>query len=574
CTQDFGLEPDSFSCYGSITTKAGPDHLACQSQFHNHMLEFLRIKNLGLIHDLELEFSPGLNVISGESGAGKSFILRALDFVLGEKISSSLISPGQDKAVVEAVFNREGEEYILRRELSSQNNRSRFFLNDHLSSQNKAKELKPELILHTSQHSQQRLLEPSYHKQLLDSWLEHGLLQEKKRLSLRLRDLDHKKSSLQQQAKELEEKRDFLQYQQAEIAKVQPKPGEEEELEDKKQALKDQTDRYKSVQQCLEAMYSQGQSLEDSLWTLQKESEKLSSSQGKFQEYAQGLEEARHLLQEMERDLKAMPLPAENEQELERIESRLWELSQLQRRLGRSLQGILELQKEIEDNLSFLDGCHLELQQLEREKQALEAELAQTVQKLNQARHQAADQLAHELQNELQNLGFDPDLQVTFQFQAQELRPGIQEDIPRLMWVPNPGHPSQPLEQIASGGELSRFLLALVSLSARQSLPTLLFDEVDAGIGGMVLDQVGSKLQSLARRQQIILVSHWPQLACLAHCHFKVQKLSNDDVTYTSCSRLQSEEILQELSRMAGGGEKGHLLARQLLQEQNVGAKR
>ncbi|MGM0425342.1 MAG: DNA repair protein RecN, partial [Thermodesulfobacteriota bacterium] len=530
--------------------------------------------NLALIKDMELEFSPGLNVISGESGAGKSFILRALDFVLGEKISSSLISPGQDKAVVEAVFTRQDQEYILRRELNAQSNRSRFFLNDQLSSQNKARELKPELILHTSQHSQQRLLEPSYHKQLLDSWLEAELLQKKNSLIQKLRELDQKSGNLQQQARELEEKRDFLQYQQAEIAKIQPKSGEEEELEEKKQALKEQTERQKSVQLCLEVMHSQGQSLEDSLWTLQKESEKLGAGQEKFQQYAQGLEEARHLLQEMDRDLKAMPLPAENEQELERIEARLWQLSQLQRRLGRSLQGVLQLQQEIEDNLSFLDGCHLELQQLERKKQELDTELDQVVQKLNQARRETADQLAAELQKELQNLGFDPSVQVTFQFQPQEIRPGIKEEIPRLMWIPNPGHPPQPLEQIASGGELSRFLLALVSLSARYNLPTLLFDEVDAGIGGMVLDQVGSKLQSLARRQQIILVSHWPQLACLAHCHFKVQKLSQNNATYTSCHMLQSEELLQELARMAGGGEKGRLLARQLLEDQRAGAEK
>ncbi|MFW6179184.1 MAG: DNA repair protein RecN [Desulfohalobiaceae bacterium] len=539
------------------------------------MLEFLRIKNLGLIQELELELSPGLNVISGESGAGKSFILRALDFVLGEKISSSLVSPGQDKAVVEAVFSSQGQEYILRGELNAQTNRSRFFINDQLSSQNKARELRPELILHTSQHSQQRLLEPSYHRQLLDSWLDEELLQRKNSQLQKLRELDQKSARLKQQARELEDKRDFLNYQQGEIARVQPKPGEEQELEDKKQTLKEQTESQKSVQLCLETMYSQGQSLENSLWTLQKEAERLGSSREKFQEYAQGLEEARHVLQEMERELKAQPLPAENEQELERIESRLWELSQLQRRLGRGLEEILLLQQEIEDNLSFLDSCHLDLQQLDREKQELEAKLEQTVQELNQARRNSAEQLTAELQNELRNLGFDPEVQVLFQFQAQEIRPGISEDMPRLMWVPNPGHPPQPLDQIASGGELSRFLLALVSLAARQHLPTLLFDEVDAGIGGLVLHQVGSKLQSLADRQQIILVSHWPQLACLAHCHFKVQKVSSHSATYTSCQQLTSEEVLQELARMAGGGEKGRLLARQLLEEdQSAGTQK
>ncbi len=534
------------------------------------MLEFLRIRNLALIQDMQLEFSPGLNVISGESGAGKSFILKALDFVLGGKISASLIRPGQDKSQVEAVFSRQGQEYILRRELNAQTNRSRFFLNDELSSQQRAKNLQPELILHTSQHSQQRLLETAYHRQLLDSWVQESLLEEKNRLTEALRELDREKIKLQEKARDLEGKKDFLHYQQSEIDRVQPKPGEEEELEALKQRLKTESAQQQNVHQCLELLHSPGEPLIDKLWALQKEAEQLSNWDEKFLGFTQNIEETRYMLQEMDRTLRDMPLPAQSEETLERIESRLWELSQLQRKLGRSLESILQLQKEIQDNLSFLDHCQLNLQQLKRKENELDSELLLAVQNLNQARHKAADTLTHDLQKELQNLGFDPRVQVTFQFEAQEIRAGIKEEIPRLMWVPNPGHPPQPLEQIASGGELSRFLLALVSLSARQSLPTLLFDEVDAGIGGLILDQVGRKLQALARRQQIILVSHWPQLACLAHSHFKVQKTSEQDETFTSCQVLNKDQIPQELSRMAGGGEKGRLLAKQLLADQKA----
>ncbi len=535
------------------------------------MLEFLRIRNLALIRDMELEFAPGLNVISGESGAGKSFILKALDFVLGGKISSSLVCPGQDKAVVEAVFSRNDQEYVLRREISAQNNRSRFFLNDDLSSQNKARELQPELVLHTSQHSQQRLLDPGYHRQLLDSWVNQEIIKTRNSLLEELRDLDREQNRLQEKAKDLEDKKDFLQYQQSEISRVQPRPGEEEELEARKQTLKDQTNMQHSVQQCLEILHNANSPLTDKLRDLQKQTENISHQDPQFQDYAQKLEEARLMLQDMDRDLKNLPLPLESEQELEQIESRLWQLTQLQRKLGRSLESILHLQQEIEDNLSFLDNCQLELQQLAKKEKALTARLQETLQELNQARHEAAAKLTAELQTELQKLGFDSQVQVQFEFTEQEVRPGIKEDQPKLMWVPNPGHPPQPLQQIASGGELSRFLLALVSLYARENLPTLLFDEVDAGIGGLILDQVGRKLQTLACRQQIILVSHWPQLACLAQRHFKVHKLSDAQAAYTSCTLLGRADIPQELSRMAGGGEKGRLLAEQLLADQQAG---
>jgi DNA repair protein RecN (Recombination protein N) len=154
---------------------------------------------------------------------------------------------------------------------------------------------------------------------------------------------------------------------------------------------------------------------------------------------------------------------------------------------------------------------------------------------------------------------------VVFELSATPLFDDIEEQRARLMWVPNPGQPPQPLDQIASGGELSRFLLALVGLMARDELPTLLFDEVDSGIGGVTLGQLGEKIRQLASRQQVVLISHWPQLACLADRHFQVAKQVEDSQTYSRCTLLSREEVCDELARMAGGGEQGRLLAERLM---------
>ncbi|MFO7717295.1 MAG: AAA family ATPase, partial [Desulfohalobium sp.] len=181
------------------------------------MLELLRIRNLALIQDLEIEFDAGLNVLTGESGAGKSFILRALDFILGEKLQSTNVRQGAEKAVVEAVFRLENTEYVLRRELNSNTGRSRVFINDDLSSQAKIRALRPSLIIHTSQHGQQQLLNPSFHTRLVDADLPRELLDQKDRLLHSYKETVRRLEELQQTAGELEEKRELLEYQQSQI---------------------------------------------------------------------------------------------------------------------------------------------------------------------------------------------------------------------------------------------------------------------------------------------------------------------------------------------------------------------
>ncbi|MFP4168489.1 MAG: DNA repair protein RecN [Desulfonatronovibrionaceae bacterium] len=516
------------------------------------MLELLRIKNMALIEDLEMELSPGLNVLSGESGAGKSFILRALDFILGAKISAEMVRPGRDKAAVEAVFVQNGEELLLKRELSAETGRSRCYMNDSLSSQARLAELKDKLLIHTSQHGQQKLLKPAYHSRILDMfWDGSGLFRKKADRLSRLRELDEEESRLKRELEEVAEKKDFLLYQKEEIDKVAPQAGEEEELQQRQKEIRSRADLEENVTSALDIIHSGG--LLDNIFALHKKVEEMARTDEEFKPFADRMQETAEYVRELESRLRSVPIQ-DGMQEQEAVESRLWELSSLKRRLNRDMDQILALGEEINENLSFLDQGELRLKQLSRDKEGLKEELAGLVKKISSGREQACRPLKEALESSLRQLGFPKEVSLHFEFIPEEIYPGIQEHRPRIMWVPNPGQSPQPLDRIASGGELSRFLLALVGLRSKQDLPTLLFDEVDAGIGGETLNKVGRHIRMLSASRQVILITHWPQLARLADRHFLVSKKILDQETTTHCRRLDAEESRAELARMAGGG--------------------
>ena len=533
------------------------------------MLEFLRIRNLALIEDVELDFVSGLNALTGESGAGKSFILSALDFILGQKISASMIRSGCDKAQVEAVFVLDGKEVVLRREIIGETGRSRIYINDALGSQEKVQALKPRLLIHTSQHGQQKLLRPAYHVQIVDGFLDNPDIHARHAEVLReIAQLLAREEEIRSRVRGLEEKRDFLEYQQGEIQKVAPKAGEEAALMAEKKIIQSQAHSRESVQESLEIINGQEFSLLEGLGVLQRQVQSLALVDDGYARYASSLEDSRQLVLELDRELRAVPMDFEPQDRLEAIESRLWKLAQLERRLKRPLEKILDLEQEIQENISFLDDSHLQLAQLERTRATFAEELILLTRELNAARARAEEILKDRLELSLKDLGFSDKVRIVFENQEKEIYPGIIEERPRIFWVPNPGQPPQPLDKIASGGELSRFLLAVVGLRAEKEMPTLLFDEVDSGIGGITLNKVGKSIRELATRQQVILITHWPQLAAMATRHFYIRKEVRDTQTFTLCHRLTSEDVVVELSRMAGGGDNGMMLARDLLGEE------
>ena len=540
------------------------------------MLEYLRIQDLALIEDMELEFGPGINVLSGETGAGKSFILKALGFLTGDRLEVDLVRPGKEKAAAEAVFVLpDGEELIIRRELTAENGRSRLFINDRVSSQEGVRELRPALLLHTSQHGQQKLLQPAYQGKLLDDFMNRpDLLERRDDFLKKLSSLAQRRAELEVRFRALEEKRDLLEFQRQEIDKVNPRPDEENELEAQRQELRQADQADEAVLQALAALHGEdsGQGLMDALGSLERAVKQLARVDDSFTGDLEGLAGVYTVLEDLSSRLrkgagrKKSGLPS---LDVEAIEQRLFAISQLKRKLRRSLPEILALRDELEENLAFLDSCALDLKQLGREEGALCDELASLLAELNPARREAARGLKELLQGELRGLGFSEQVQVDFAFTPRELHPGRQdclEEKAQIFWRPNPGQQAQPLDKIASGGELSRFLLALVSILARRGAeaPTLIFDEVDAGVGGITLNKLGDKLRELGRERQMLLITHWPSLAAGAGRHFLVQKEVIGGDTFTRCRRLEGGEVGEEIARMAGGGEQGRALAESL----------
>ncbi|MCR4666784.1 MAG: AAA family ATPase [Desulfovibrio sp.] len=529
------------------------------------MLEYLHIRNLALIEDVAIEFCPGMNVLTGETGAGKSFILKALSFLLGDRLKPDMVRPSAERAIVEGLFQTEDGELLLRRELSAETGRSRVFVNDTLHTQETLKELRDSLITYTSQHAQQKLLQPAFQSRLVERHLpDLSLLEKRDSLLAELKSLDERENALLTRQRDLLDKRDLLEMQQEEIARVSPKEGEEEELEARRQKARNNKDLlslFDTTQKLLLSRDPVG--LFDNLRSLERSLSSLSAIDEGFLPFLNASLDFRASLDALSSKLASPPVDGENA-DLDAIEERLYVLAQLKRKLHRSFAEICELQKDLEESLSFLDSCALDLSQLGREKKDVADSLRAVLSSLIPARRKTAETFCQNLQEELKGLAFSEQVRVIPDFLPVELREDVADERIRFLWAPNPGQPSKPLDHIASGGELSRFLLALTSLETRNNTTTFIFDEVDAGVGGQTLKKLGDKLQNLSARNQTIVITHWPQLAASAERHFQVCKREKDGVTKTLCRRLGEEERRAELSRMAGGGTLGEAFLKSL----------
>ncbi len=545
------------------------------------MLELLRIQNLALIEDMELEFVNGLNVLSGETGAGKSFILKAINFLLGDRLDVSMVRAGAERAVAEALFvlppelreANAGDEIIIRRELMADTGRSRLYVNNSLASQESVRDLRGQLIIHASQHGQQKLLQPAFQALILDSFLARPDLIEAKEHKLKsLREISQKRADMQKRVSELEDRRDMLEFQQKQIDQVAPLPGEDDELEERRQGLKQQEEMRDYLDR-VQAILLDPEGLLANMGELDTSLAGLAGMLPEYQDDSEEVAAVRNYLSELAVRLRRQGMQDVAEDDIEAIDARLFKLSQLKRALRRTLPEIIDLKQEIEENLSFLDACGLDLTALDREEKALAESLNQTLCELNHLRREKAKVLSEELVSSLKHLGFSAHVNVEFAFADAELHPGgpdypaCIEQRARLLWRPNPGQPVQPLDKIASGGELSRFLLAVVGLMAKDESPTLIFDEVDSGVGGLTLNHVADRLQDLAATHQLILITHWPQLAARADRHFHIAKEVMDDKTYTRCLQISGQAIIEELARMAGGGTEGMAIAKQIVEQ-------
>ena len=529
------------------------------------MLDYLHIRNLALIEDVALEFTNGMNVLTGETGAGKSFILKALSFLLGDKLKADMVRKGAERAIVEALFQTDTGEIVLRRELIAESGRSRIFLNDSLHSQEILKELRPKLITYTSQHAQQQLLQPAFQSHLVEKFFpKPELLQERDAILEKLKAVDQQMKALLAKKKTLEEKRELLEMQQAEIDKVAPEEGEEERLEEIRSKARNLEVIIKCYDSASKLLYSREPAgLFDELDELEKYLTTINEIDDSFGVFLENLADFRAQLEALANRLQDHP-ERDMDQDLNSIEERLYELAQLKRKLHKTIPQICALKQELEASLSFLDSCTLDLKHLQNTETALKNELQKVLDQIIPLRHATAEDFTARLESQLKDLAFSERVRVIPEYLPYACYQEIQDERIRFLWAPNPGQKPQPLDHIASGGELSRFLLALTSLEMQEGCTTYIFDEVDAGVGGLTLGKLAEKLYDLASRHQIILITHWPQLASHANRHFQIQKILSEDSTSTVCQVLDEPARRAELARMAGGGELGAVFLKSL----------
>ena len=529
------------------------------------MLEYLRIRNLALIEDAELDFAPGMNVLTGETGAGKSFILKALGFLLGDRLGADMVRQGAEKAQGEAQFQMDGREIVIRRSLLAESGRSRLYVDDALRSQECVRSLREQLLAHASQHGQQQLLQPAFQARLMESTLKDpDLLRRRDELLEQLRSVEARRKELRAREAHLLERRDILEMQQQEIDRVAPEAGEEERLEEQRAIVRAAEQTREQYELALGLLHGEEEpGLLDMLGRLERCLHQMARTDDSVSEDADAVTALRQQLSHLSGRLRRPPLP-EDMPDVEQMEERLYALAQLKRKLHRSLDEILELREEIRENISFLDACALDITLLDKEEKQLAAQLQEVLSALLPQRREAAADFARQLEEELRQLGFSEQVRVIPDFMPQEVWPGLMDEKVRILWAPNPGQSPQPLDRIASGGELSRFLLALMSVRPKAESATYIFDEVDAGVGGLTLNKLAEKLENLAKQRQMLVITHWPQLAARAQKHFQISKTIRDNATFTTCVPLDARQRHAELVRMAGGGQQGEALAASL----------
>ena len=528
------------------------------------MLRFIRIQNLAVIEFAEVDFSPGFNVLTGETGAGKSIVADAVDLLLGGRASAELVRTAQTHATIEAVFESAGREMVVRREISAQG-RSRSFVDGAVVTAAQLRELAGGLVDIHGQHEQQRLLDPETHLATLDEFA--GLQVSRAEVAecwRCLRDFTeaHRRASMD--ARERSARLEWLAFQLAEIHAVQPRAGEDEELAASKQRLLHADRVQRLCQESYDLLFERDDAATVLLGAAWKRIDELAQVDPDFVVLAEGRRTVGDYLDDLGRALRATGEAVEDAGDrLAQVEDRLARIDRLKRQHGPGLADVIARRRALEDEREQLQtGAAPEA--LEAQMRAAEASFLSAARRLSGQRREAAVRFSRALEAELSRLAMEHTrLDVRF---APEAGPegwsdrGV--DQAEFFVSANVGEEPRPLARIASGGELSRVMLALhvVGLERRNGHSespdrTLIFDEVDAGIGGRVADAVGESLRSLGSRFQVLCITHLAGIAARATAHFAIAKYAAGGRTTTHVDRIDGDARVGEIARMLTGGQ-------------------
>ncbi len=534
------------------------------------MILALTLKNFTIIEDLSVGFSSGLNIITGETGAGKSVIVDAINIILGDKASPDNIKSGKEEAHIEALFDISSDEVIQERLKSSgfdissgellikrviyPNARSRVFINGSLSTLTLLSTITQGLVDISNQHEHQSLLKEENHLKILDNFGETA--NEVSRLREQYQNyLETKKEldDLIQSQKDRFEKEDYLKYQLSEIDGAGLQLGEDEKLEAEKLKLIN-TERLNSTTQgAYDILYESESSI---LGSLQRVSDDLLNS-GKIDstlgDIGQSIEKGRLQIQDAAFSLRDYNSELTHDSgRLDIVEDRIHLIGDLKRKYGESVSQIILKRDEIEKELNNIEHLDERVKSLSNESQMLMDELLNLAGKISKKRKQSSKKLTSVLENELNEVGIKGG-QFHIEFTDKEISSNGIDDI-SFLFSANPDEKPKPLTKVASGGELSRIMLVLKEVIARvEGGSVIIFDEADSGVGGAVAEAVGQKIRKLSQSYQVICITHLPQVAKFADSHLAVSKTHNDNKTQVTIKSLEGDERVVELARMIGG---------------------
>ncbi|HXG89100.1 MAG TPA: DNA repair protein RecN [Vicinamibacterales bacterium] len=536
------------------------------------MIRYLSIRNLAVIESVSVEFERSFNVLTGETGAGKSILVEAVGLLLGGRASQDLVRTGEDMATVEAIFESGGEEIVVRREITAQG-RSRAFISGALATAGALKDLSNRLVELHGQHEHQQLLDPEQHLPVLDAWAGHTALQREVAAAYaRVRGLREQLDRLRMDSRERSARLELVEFQRSELSKAGLKAGEDDELSALRQVLRSADTIQRLCAEGYAELYDSEASVLTGLGHVWKKVSELAALDPRFAPHLEQREAMKAQLDDLAFTLRdfADTIDA-TPGRLEQVEDRLALLERVKRKHGPTLDDVIVRRDTLNAEYAALTGGGSTAAVVDEQLAAASHAFLEVAGRLSKSRRAAAPKFAKALEGELADLAmertrFEVRL-VSREDPGQWSERGL--DGGEFYLSPNPGEDLRPLARIVSGGELSRVMLALKTLaSADQPEKTLIFDEVDAGIGGRVATVVGEKLRGLGSRFQVMCITHLPQIAAAGSTHYYIEKTVKAERTATSVTRLDVEDRVEEVARMMGGtdaGAQARASARELL---------
>ena len=520
------------------------------------MIRYLSIKNFATIENTEIEFNDGLNIITGETGAGKSIVIEAVSLALGSRADTTFIRSGADKAVIQMIAEHKGSEYVITRQISS-SGKNICRINDEVVTLGHLSMVCKKLADIHGQYDHQSLLNPEYHIKLLDLYHKDKILPAKETVKKLYENYSMLKMQLRNitlKSEKNKREQDFMQFELDELKDASLRTGEDEELEEKISLLQNSEKIYENLTGAYQISSEDEYSVISAL-------KKISDMVTETAPYSSELEELSERLNELYYDFEDICSSIRDSrdnavfspEELDAYISRIETINRLKNKHGKSIVQLLSYQEELEKTLSELENSDEIQEELKKQLSKCENALTASCEKLSAARKQAAEELEKEITRELKQLNFN-DAEFSISFTEADTFSPEGTDIAEFMISTNRGEPLKPLSRIASGGEMSRIMLAFKKIVGDyDEIPTMIFDEIDSGISGITASIVGKKLCEISENHQIICITHLPQIAAFGEHNYKIQKSSDDKMTYTTVSALSENEKTNEIARLLGG---------------------